>query len=73
MMTKTNEYADMTDEDFDEILRGICDDVGTDELLDIPGVYELVREHYNNDVLAEWKAEQEEEDEEPDDEDEEEE
>jgi len=61
-MAKRNKYADMTTADFDRLLAEVIDaenDVASG-LLSIPGVYEVVSEYYNNDVLEAWDAEQEE-------------
>lgn len=48
----------MSDEDFDETLilvlkeeLGITDDSGVKILLSIPGIYEILSEHYNNEVF----------------------
>ena len=50
-------YANMTDEDFDRILaRLVIENAAS--LLTIPGVYEAVSEHFNNDVLTTWEQEQ---------------
>jgi hypothetical protein len=43
----------MTDGDFDEILKRIMNEEGAN-MLSIPGVYELVSEYYNNDIIDEW-------------------
>ena len=43
----------MTDEDFNEILKRIMNEEGAN-MLSIPGVYELVSEYYNNDIIDEW-------------------
>lgn len=57
---KSNEkdpYANMTDEDFDRILaRLVIENAAV--LLAIPGVYEVVSEYFNNDVLTIWEEEQ---------------
>jgi len=42
------DYSWVTDEAFDEKLREIAQDY---DLLTVPGVYELVREEFNNEVL----------------------
>jgi hypothetical protein len=48
----------ITTKDFDRLLAAVIDnDIWF--LLSIPGVYQLLSEHYNNDVLAAWKTEQE--------------
>ena len=45
-----------TQEDFDENLKDILEeDVSTGELLSIPGIYEILSEHFNNDVLDRWQ------------------
>lgn len=56
-MTK---YSNMTDNDFDRILTSLLDDMKASELLSIGGIYEIVSEEYNNDVLDIWAGEQEE-------------
>jgi hypothetical protein len=43
----------MTDEDFVEILKRMMNEEGAN-MLSIPGVYELVSEYYNNDIIDEW-------------------
>jgi len=53
------DYSKMTDEDFDRLLvehvSGCC--AGT--LLQIPGIYAILSEHFNNDVLDAWTKEKE--------------
>jgi hypothetical protein len=56
-------YDWITDDMFDTKLREIAEDM---DLLSIPGVYELVREHLNNDVIEELENEREDEEEEAD-------
>ena len=46
------DYAWVTQEMFDNELRSILQDEDTELLLSIPGVYDLVREFYNNTVLT---------------------
>lgn len=48
----------ITTEQFDEILSNILDEQPACVLLTIPGLYEIVSEHFNNDVLTLWEAEQ---------------
>lgn len=48
---------DIPHDDWVRILTEIMDD--SEDLLAIPGVYELVSEHYNNDIIACWQREQE--------------
>jgi hypothetical protein len=53
-------YKGLTSEHFDELLTDVVlADVSVSNLLDIPGVYEIVSEFFNNDVLAAWEVEQE--------------
>ena len=52
----------ITTKDFDRLLADIIDN-DIFFLLSIPGVYQALSEHYNNDVLAAWETEQETEDE----------
>ena len=54
-----NKYSKMTTEDFDAILIGILKETTAAELLTIPGVYEIVSEHYNDEVLEPWESSQE--------------
>ena len=55
---KAFDYDKMTDADFDRILRDILRAMTGEQLLSISGIYEIVREEYNNDVLTEWENEQ---------------
>jgi hypothetical protein len=56
-MNSNSIFNNMSQDDFDRILQVI---VKRDAsiLLTIPGLYEVVSEHYNNEVLDEWKKEQ---------------
>ena len=47
----------MEDEDFNRLLLEILDTESPQTLISIPGVYELLAEYYNNDVLDMWKEE----------------
>lgn len=42
-------------EDFDEILEELLDKATGAQLLQMPGLYEVVSEHFNNEVLDEMK------------------
>ena len=44
-------YEWITDEMFDRELAELLDDCTGDDLLQIPGIYELAKEHFNNEVL----------------------
>lgn len=45
----------ITDVEFDRILAEILDESPASTLLSVPGVYEVVSEHFNNDVLRCWE------------------
>lgn len=47
----------ITTEAFDEILGEILDDMKASTLLAIPGIYEILAEEYNNEVLERWEDE----------------
>jgi hypothetical protein len=49
----------ISQEKFDELLAEILDEDKASNLLSIPGVYEVLSEHFNNDVLKKWNDEQE--------------
>ena len=50
----------MTDEDVDRVLRELMNDIwlSTCEILEVPGVYELVSQHLHREVLERWAEEQ---------------
>ena len=50
-------HSNIKQEDFIRILEDICGEEG-ETLLAIDGVYEIVSEHFNNEVLARWELEQ---------------
>jgi hypothetical protein len=54
MIDKANE---ITSTEFEEILLRLAREEGVDLVMSIPGVYELVAEYLNNDVLDQWRAE----------------
>ncbi len=51
-------YDAMTTDDFDRHLLGVMECMTPAQILDIPGVYEVVSEELNNDTLDAWAAEQ---------------
>ena len=51
------DYDDMTNDDYDRILADIMDEGCASALLLIPGVYEVVSEYFNNEVLKAWEWE----------------
>jgi len=53
------DYSKMTTEDFDKLLMARMADMSPHDLLSIPGIYEILSEHLNNDILNDWKEEQE--------------
>lgn len=50
-----SKYDKMTQEEFDDILSDLVNQAGSDVLMSIPGIYEIVSEHFNNDVLDAWE------------------
>jgi hypothetical protein len=62
------DYSKMTDAEFDQILKEIMDESPASALLTIPGIYEIVSEEFNNEILDRWAENQEENDEEDEDE-----
>jgi len=52
-------YDKMTNDDFDRILVGILEESHASELISIPGIYEVVSEFYNNEILDRWDEEEE--------------
>lgn len=53
------DYSWVTDEMFDRMLVDILDDTDSSEILAIPGVYDLVKEYFNNEVLEQLEEERE--------------
>jgi len=47
------DYSKMTTEEFDGILQGIVNEQYM-FILQVPGIYEVLSEHYNNEVLETW-------------------
>ncbi len=50
-------YDWVTDEMFREKLEQLVNETYASELISIPGVYEHLADHFNNDVLSELEAE----------------
>lgn len=59
MDQRTKDYLNMRQEDFDRLLLEIVGQMTPAQILAIPGVYEIVSEELNNDVLCAWEVEQE--------------
>ena len=63
------DYDKMTQGEFDSLLEEVInedlvgrqDTVVAERLLSIPGIYEVLSEHFNNTVLELWKSRQDEE------------
>lgn len=53
-----NIYAKMTQADFNNYLERLLEGMTARELLAIGGIYEIVAEEFNNDVLDAWRADQ---------------
>ena len=58
--TKANKYAGLDAETFDRLLREVIDgdNCTASQILMVPGVYEVLSEYYNNEVLERWELEQ---------------
>lgn len=54
------DYSKLSDEEFDKILTGLVECMTPAQILAIDGVYELLREELNNEVLTIWEENQEE-------------
>ena len=54
-------YEAITGDKFDEILVEILNEHRGGQLISIPGVYEILSEEFNNEILGRWAARQEEE------------
>ena len=52
-------YDKMSQTDFDDILTEMLEGMKASDLLSIPGIYEIVSEEFNNEVLDTWDATQE--------------
>lgn len=52
------DLATMIDDDFDRILVDVVREESVELLIRIPGVYDALREHFNNEVLTRWKQEE---------------
>ena len=56
--TVSDEYADMAHDDFVRLVTECAEFDGVAIVLSIPGVWEILSEHYNNDALLLWDIEQ---------------
>lgn len=57
------DYSKLGNEKFDQLLLEEVKRLSAEEILAVPGVYEIMREEFNNAVLEAWEKEQQEEEE----------
>lgn len=57
-----SKYDNLTNEDFDRLLADQVRQLSAEEILVIPGIYEVLSEEFNDAVLTAWEEEQEAED-----------
>ena len=50
-------YSEMTDDEFDNILTELLLKKTANSLITLPGIYEILREEFNNDILSIWELE----------------
>ena len=55
-----SKYDAMTTEDFDRHLALVLKDMTHESIMQIPGIYEVLSEELNNEVLDSWAQEQQE-------------
>ena len=48
-------YSALTDDEFDEILIEILNEQAASTFVTIDGIYEILREEFNNTVLERWE------------------
>jgi hypothetical protein len=53
------DYSNLTNEEYDQLLQELVEEEPAGILLGIPGVWDLVSEHYHNEVLKKWERRQE--------------
>lgn len=51
------DYSKMTNDEFLNTLQDLVGEMNAVDLLTIPGVYEVLREELNNEVLGRWAGE----------------
>lgn len=49
------DYSELTDDEFDALVVELAEKDGAANVVTIPGVWEVVREHYNNAALELWE------------------
>ncbi|MCK9597884.1 MAG: hypothetical protein M0R06_02515 [Sphaerochaeta sp.] len=45
----------ITNDEFDKILAEVLDENRASSLLSVPGIYEILSEEFNNEVLCRWE------------------
>lgn len=50
------DYSAMTDSDFASILHDLVDTMSAAQILATPGVYEMLSDYFNNEVVEIWEA-----------------
>jgi len=53
-----SEYEDLTNDEFAVLLLEVLEDVPKSQIVFRDGIYEILAEEYNNDVLELWKERQ---------------
>lgn len=54
-MARFKGQRDITTEEFDQGLQEIIESESAASFLTIPGVYEILSEYYNNEVISNWE------------------
>lgn len=54
-------HKKITDREFDDILSEILSGMTADELLDLEGIYEIVADYYNDEIINVWEKQHEDE------------
>lgn len=57
-VVKKINYNDLSDNEFDCILLEILQETKASELIRVPGIYEILREEFNNEILTRWENKQ---------------
>ena len=52
------DYSKISNEEFDAILAEILNEMTGEQILQIPGVYGEISEHFNNEALERWEQRQ---------------
>jgi hypothetical protein len=57
-MKTIEDYTNLSHDEFVRRLTEKVDEMTGGAVLAVPGVYELMSEHWNNDILDDWKSDQ---------------